>query len=523
MVIREVVEGQSGLPVPNSTLSYWHTDPSKKLTGHRTTPDLPTHADTVIIGTGMTGAFAARFLKEYSSSSSSSSSSPSSSLVVLEAREACWGATGRNGGHCQPFLYGTSEEIARFELETYFFLRDLIAREDVKCDWRGVPGVHAILSQEVFDAGARAVPALRRRVPDFADKIAMVSPEGLVDGPDGEYDGEEGAWARGLTLEKLRLNRPEVKGAFVQKYAASMWPYKLVCHVLERLVAEHEGDPGAFNLQTNTPVTNLTRDTSSSSSSSSGRWEVTTPRGRISAGRVLLATNAYTSRLLPAFSDLIVPVRGQIGALVPPEPRVGLDYSYVFFGKLKDEDGRDTTRDEYLVQRPVSTGGELILGGGRHAARRMAVGEWRDDVVEPEVARWLRTEIEPVLSLDGGEEGGEEKGEKDKVQEKEGGLKASMEWTGIMAYSRDHVPWIGEVPEALGGGEGLYIASGFTGHGMPRCALAGRGIARIMMGDKEGHGLPGAFLASEERAKRAREEWGPVGSVDEMEALVASL
>ncbi|KAK2615423.1 hypothetical protein N8I77_002179 [Diaporthe amygdali] len=492
MVLREMVEGQSGLPVPNSTLSYWHKDPSKKLLGYRSTPELPKEADTIIIGTGMTGSFAARFLKE------PSSPAKDDSLLVLEAREACWGATGRNGGHCQPFLYGASEEVARFELETYSFLGGLVAAEGIPCDWRPVNGVHAMLSRDVFDAAARAIPALRRKVPDFADKVAVVSAgEGLVDGPEDEE------WARGLTLERLRLDRPGVVGAIVQKYAASMWPYKLVCHVLEKLIAEH--GPDTFNLQTNTAVTGVSRD------AQSGRWVVTTPRGKVSAAKVLLATNGYTSRLLPAFSDLIVPVRGQIGALLPPEPRVALDYSYVFFGKLEGEDGQDTTRDEYLVQRPLPNG-ELILGGGRHLAKGMAVGEWRDDTVEPKVATWLRTELEPVLSLD-------RKGEK--APEK--GLEASMEWTGIMAYSRDQAPWIGAVPEALGGGEGLYIASGFTGHGMPRCALAGRGVARIMLGNEKGHGLPQTFVASEERAAKARETWGPVGTVDEMDTLIADL
>ncbi|KAL1867725.1 hypothetical protein Daus18300_006281 [Diaporthe australafricana] len=492
MVLREVVEGQSGLPVPNSTLSYWHNDPSKKLLGYRSTRELPSEADTIIVGTGMTGSFAARFLKE------PSSPARDDSLLVLEAREACWGATGRNGGHCQPFLYGASEEVARFELETYRFLSQLVADEGVPCDWRPVNGAHAMLSKDVFDAAAKAIPTLRRRVPDFADLVAVVSAEGgLVDGPEGED------WARGLTLEKLRLDRPGVAGAIVQKYAASMWPYKLVCHVLEKLLAEHASD--SFNLQTNTAVTSLSRD------AQSGRWIVTTPRGTVYAAKVLLATNGYTSRLLPAFSDLIVPVRGQIGALLPPEPRAALDYSYVFFGKLKDENDQDTTRDEYLVQRPLPNG-ELILGGGRHLAKGMAVGEWRDDTVEPKVASWLRTELEPVLGLD-------RKG----AEAPEKGLEASMEWTGIMAYSRDSVPWIGAVPESLSGGEGLYIAAGFTGHGMPRCALAGRGVARIMLGDERGHGLPKAFVASEDRATKAREEWGKVGTVDEMETLLADL
>lgn len=493
MVLRQVAEGQAGLPVPNSTKSYWHTQPSSKLTGYRSTPDLPATADTIIIGTGMTGSFAARFLK------AAATPSAPSRLLVLEAREACWGATGRNGGHCQPFLYGTSPDIARFELETYFFLRDLCAQENIPCDFRTVAGVHAMLSDEVWAAARAAVPRLRGRVPEFADKLVAVGPEGLVQG------GGEG-WADGLTLEGLRLNQPEVKGAIVQKYAASMWPYKLVCWVLEKLVAEYP--PDEFNLQTNTAVTGLAR------SSETGKWLVQTPRGQVTASQVLLATNGHTSRLLPEFSDLIVPVRGQIGALLPPEPRVALDYSYVFFGKLKDENGDDTTRDEYLVQRPLPTG-ELILGGGRHLAKGMAVGEWRDDALDDPVAGWLREELEPVLSLQ------DHKDEEQPTQSK--GLDASMEWTGIMAYSRDQVPWIGAVPEALGGGEGLFMAAGFCGHGMPRCALAGRGVARMMTGAAEGHGLPGAFLASEERAERARKDWGRVGSVDEMETLMADL
>ena len=44
-------------------------------------------SDIVIVGTGITGAFAAHFLKR--------GAAAKSSVLVLEAREACWGATGR--------------------------------------------------------------------------------------------------------------------------------------------------------------------------------------------------------------------------------------------------------------------------------------------------------------------------------------------------------------------------------------------------------------------------------------------
>lgn len=80
-------DGQASLPSPHSTKSYWHKEPSKVLLGHRTTPSLPQAADVIIIGSGITGAIAARCLKE--------GHAKDVSVLMLEAREACWGATGR--------------------------------------------------------------------------------------------------------------------------------------------------------------------------------------------------------------------------------------------------------------------------------------------------------------------------------------------------------------------------------------------------------------------------------------------
>jgi len=87
MTIRDIVEGQSGLPCPDSSKSYWLRELSEKLLGFRSTPELPETADIVIVGSGITGAFAAHFLKH--------GKAAGSSVVMLEAREACWGATGR--------------------------------------------------------------------------------------------------------------------------------------------------------------------------------------------------------------------------------------------------------------------------------------------------------------------------------------------------------------------------------------------------------------------------------------------
>ena len=80
--------GQANLPTANSTKSFWHSQPSKTLLGHRTTPMLPAKADIVIIGSGIAGASAAHYLRE-------EENGKDLDIVMLEAREACWGATGR--------------------------------------------------------------------------------------------------------------------------------------------------------------------------------------------------------------------------------------------------------------------------------------------------------------------------------------------------------------------------------------------------------------------------------------------
>ncbi|KAH9933807.1 uncharacterized protein B0H18DRAFT_1207958 [Fomitopsis serialis] len=43
------------------------------------------------------------------------------------------------------------------------------------------------------------------------------------------------------------------------------------------------------------------------------------PQGPICARIVLLCINGYTSHLLPALADLIVPMRGEMSALLPPK------------------------------------------------------------------------------------------------------------------------------------------------------------------------------------------------------------
>ena len=75
------------LPLADATTSYWQRHPSP-IASLRTTAGLPRSADIVIVGSGISGACIAYYaLAKW----------PSEKVVMLEARTACSGATGRNG------------------------------------------------------------------------------------------------------------------------------------------------------------------------------------------------------------------------------------------------------------------------------------------------------------------------------------------------------------------------------------------------------------------------------------------
>ncbi|KAF4628270.1 hypothetical protein G7Y89_g9890 [Cudoniella acicularis] len=458
--------GQAGLPTADSTKSFWHKDPSKLLFGHRTTSPLPSKADLVIVGSGISGACAARFLHQ-------NDAGKDLDVVMLEAREACWGATGRNGGHCQPFLYGKSNDIAAFELRNYQTVKALVEERQIPCDWRSFAGCHGFMNESMFSIAVQEINALRESDPELAKLVKVITKE-----------------STNPSLEDLRI--PTAAGAIVQANAASLWPYKLVSWILEDLLSSNS-EGGKFNLQTNTPVTHLQK--------ADGSWIVHTSRGMIATERVLLATNAYTSHLLPKFSDLIVPVRGEMSALLPPASmspasitHQPLQNSYVFVGHGK----QNINQDDYLVQRPFvpsstakERGGELMFGGGRSYAAKSGVGVSDDSSIDEPAAAYLRQELNVVLDL----------------QNKDHELEATYEWSGIMGYSRDGHPWVGEVNDELdlGGGAGLWLCGGFTGHGMPNTCLCAKAAVELMMGMKEEEvDLPQSYRVNRERVERAR-------------------
>ncbi|KAI1380274.1 FAD dependent oxidoreductase [Hypoxylon crocopeplum] len=433
----------SPFPVENSTLPFWRTKPHE-IDNHRTTAELPEKCDVLIVGAGFSGTSIAYHLL-------GDDPSPPS-IVILEARSACSGATGRNGGHLKPDVYyrvpkyirmygrEAAASIATFEASQVNVIKALVEKEKIDCDFNLTRAYDVIMDAELAVSCKKEFDQL------VADGFPTVKDVWYLPAAAAEnLSGVKGA-----------------KCAF-SFTAGSVWPYKLVTRLLELAVER------GVNLQTNTPVTKVseTRD-------ADGNWIVETLRGQIKAKKVVFATNGYTAGILPEFKERIVPVRGICSRIMIPEGKSApsLPYSYSVRHNAKGAD--------YQITRPD---GSIIVGGGRPLYLHKPE-EWYnvfDDskLIEPAVPHFQNLMQRTYRGWEDSD------------------AKPDRIWTGIMGYTTDLMPHVGPVPSKAG----QFISAGFNGHGMPLIFLTSKAVANMIKGDCtfEETGLPGPFKTSEAR------------------------
>ncbi|KAK7756245.1 hypothetical protein SLS62_001839 [Diatrype stigma] len=451
-------------PVPNATVPFWRTE-LHELDSHRSTAELPSKQDIAIIGAGFAGVTAAYYLqKETNTSNRDSSSIPS--ITILEAREACSGATGRNGGHLRPdprlglaarigpLGLAAANEIAAFEYANAAALAELATEEGLvaACDLaRVTSGDVYVDADQAAAAKAQHDELLRLGCPTVEREVTY----------------------HGTPEEAERVSSIKgAKAAFTFE-AAIMWPYKFVMGLLAVVVRK-----GA-NLQTHTPVLKI-----SESADAEGYWTLTTPRGATKARKVLFATNGYTGGVLPLYRGAIIPMRGTVGRVVasrsPPWSSPAAANENGILGSCAPR-WAPRLHDYYGV-RPD---GSLIVGGGW---RRMRDGNHEDEYVD------VFDDSTLVPCMEGYFEGWAEetfRGWED------AGTKVDQIWTGIMGDTPDELPHIGRVPSK----SGQFICAGFNGHGMPNVLLCAKGVAKVMNEDCafSGTGIPACY---ETNAKR---------------------
>ncbi len=326
-------------------------------------------AEVAIVGGGIAGIATAYFLAR-----------AGVRAVVLEARGVAEAASGRNAGFllagvAENFVaasrrYGAANALRIWRLteHTQALVRSLVAEHSIECElrWRG------------------------------SDQIAG----------DNEEWGEVAEGARLLAAEGVSVSVDPTARSATYADDGELHPVRWV-----RGLAAAAARAGA-RIHEGTSVTGIEND------------QVRTAAGTVTAGAVILCTNAYTRHLRPS---RVRPVRGQMLATAPARP---------------------------AFERPA-----YAKRGYRYwrqrADGRVLVGGWRDVAVDEEV--------------------GQEERVTDRVQRHldtfliEHGIDAPVthRWAGTMGFSHDALPYVGQT------GPRLFVCGGFTGHGMafgPACA-----------------------------------------------------
>jgi len=163
---------------------------------------------------------------------------------------------------------------------------------------------------------------------------------------------------------------------------------------------------------------------------------IRTPQADLHAGAVIIATNAWIGELVPALARLIIPVRGQALAYAPSAPVFTTGMSVAI-----------TPTGEYWQQ---TADGSIVLGGCRTFAPGQDVG-----IRESQPTTGVQTALEQVIPG---------------LFPQLGGLRVQQRWAGLMAFTPDYLPIADRAP----GMPGVWVAGGFSGHGMPFGMLLGQ-------------------------------------------------
>ncbi len=388
----------------NGRVSHWFAElpaPRPALPGDR-------DADVCIVGAGYTGLWTAYYLKQ---------ADPSLRIVVLEARFAGFGASGRNGGWLSGLAPGH---------------RGLLAKRHGRravIDWQ-----HALNSavDEVIEVAAREgidADIVKGGNLEVARNPAQVQRlRAQVDEDRAWGDGDVVLLSKEEAVQRVRV-AGLLLGAFTP-HCARIQPARLargLADTVERL---------GVDIYEQTEVTGI----------APGR--ASTAHGVARAPIVLRATEGFTTRL-PGLKRRWLPMNSAMIATDPMPARM-----WDSIGWAGRETLGDTAHGFFYAQR---TADDRIAIGGRAVPYRYGSGIDRDGAVASDTISHLTAVLADVLP-------------------QTRGVGIAQGWCGVLAVPRD---WTAGV--ALDPLTGLGWAGGYVGHGVTATNLAGRTLADLVL------------------------------------------
>ena len=377
--------------------------------------------DVVVVGAGFTGLWTAWYLQQRE---------PTLRIAICDAEIAGYGASGRNGGWCSAGIGMTAAGLRR--------RYDAATASDVVLAMRDtVDEVGRVCHDAGIDADFRKGGMLRVARGDHevaALQAGMVEHRrlGLDNGP-VQLSADD--------LEQ-RVRIADARGALFDPNCATIHPG----HLVRGLAAAVE-QRGA-TLWERTRITRIDPASDRAVTEGTGDRPLAHSRqGRIRAGMVVLATEAWTARLA-GHRRSVLPIYSLI---VLTEPLTDAQWAAIGW------DGHECLSSHRLTVDYLSrtTDGRILFGGRGapyHFGSRVAPRFDRHAATHQTLRRML-TDWFPVL----------------------GTPRIAAEWGGPVAMPRDWMPNFRYDPST-----GLAAAWGYTGQGVAASNLAGRTLADLM-------------------------------------------
>jgi glycine/D-amino acid oxidase-like deaminating enzyme len=294
---------------------WWDQTPRPAL------PDIapPAKADVVIVGSGYTGLSAAL-----------QTARGGRDTVVLDAEDAGWGCSTRNGGQISTSVkpryadlvpqYGAdlAFRIVKEGHNSLAWIAEFIAAERIECDFRIAGRFHAAHNAAQYEALAQR---------------HLEQPKGL----------EVQAYMVPRAEQRSELGTDVYFGGILYERHASVDPGRFHQGMLDRVLA------AGAKVIPHCPVTAIKPEGSG--------FSVECARGSIVARNVIVATNGYTSASTPWLHRRVIPIGSYIIATEP--------ISREIMARLmpKDRVVSDTRKMVYYYR--ASPDGQRILFGGR--------------------------------------------------------------------------------------------------------------------------------------------------------------